>query len=434
MVADVPYKNLKHTLLSLKIQVEDSLPYISKYIPKHIASPEELFYFLKDLTTYKKDPKNVELLQTVQTLMKRGGKGDCDCFTILVLTACHYLGFKPQQVILVGKTKYSPSHIYSMVYDESKKKMVSMDLTNPNFDTERPYNYRQTLPFMMSLRLEDNYYPLASKASRKAKKETKKVKKVTKQETKKVKKVAKGVKKQNKAKKKIVRSDQSLKRVTSRQTGRTERGDETRLKKLTGKQVKTGKKVKKLIRVKGKQEIIKARQDETLNRIANRQAQEANDHEFNPGSDQAFMPGEEQAPGSEWQAEEADDDTIDTDFELMPDDEQEMFVPEGDEEGLPDYEEEELNEGGLSFFPGAFALINKVGGKIKKTAAAVKASKAGGAVQKGVSKYDEITSLKRANTSLKSELEAEKKNKYIYGGAGTGLGFIAGVLAGRATK
>jgi hypothetical protein len=286
-----------------------------------------------------------------------------------------------------------------------------MDLTNPYYDTERSYKFKQTLPFMMTLRLEDNFF--ASKASRKAKKETRAVKKVAKQTTKKVKKVAKATKKQNKAKKKIVRSDESLKRVTSRQTGRTQRGDETRLKKLTGKQVKTGRKVKKLIRVKGNQDIIQARKDSTLERIQNRQHEEANDFEFEPESDQV--------PETDWQATDPENEF--DEFELLPEEENEEEY----------YEEEELNEG-LSFFPGAVALVNKIGGKIKKVAADVKASKAGGAVQKGVSKYDEITSLKRVNVQLKNELNAEKKNKYIYGSGGAALGTLAGILIGRATK
>jgi hypothetical protein len=404
MVADVPYKNLKHTLLSLKIQVEDSLPFISNYIPKHIASPEELFYFLKDLTTYKSDPKGVELLQTVQTLMDRGGRGDCDCFTILVLTSCIYLNFSPQTVALVGKTKYSPSHIYSLVYDKKKKKMCSMDLTNPYYDTERSYKFKQTLPFMMTLRLEDNFF--ASKAGRAAKKNKRTVKKV-------VKKNARAAVKTTKAKRKVVRAENKTKRITSRQEGRTQRGDETRLKKLTGKQVKTGRKVKKLIRVKGNQDIIQARKDAALDRIQNRQHEDASDFEFEPGSDQI--------PETDWQATDPENEF--DEFELLPEEENEEEY----------YEEEELNEG-LSFFPGAVALVNKIGGKIKKVAADVKASKAGGAVQKGVSKYDEITSLKRVNVQLKNELNAEKKNKYIYGSGGAALGTLAGILIGRATK
>ncbi len=142
---DIPYVSLKHTLGKLKDQVIYSLPYMEDYIPDNITSPEQLFYHLKSLTTYKKDPKGIELLQSVPTLMDRGGRGDCDCFTILTLAACAYMGFNLQWVKLVGKTKIAPSHIYSVVYDPNRKKICSMDLTNAYYCTERPYNYQQLL-------------------------------------------------------------------------------------------------------------------------------------------------------------------------------------------------------------------------------------------------------------------------------------------------
>jgi hypothetical protein len=144
-----PYKSLKHTLEMLKRQVEDSLPYMEDYIPDSIDSPERLFYFLKTITSYKKDPRGIELLQTVPTLMDLGGKGDCDCFTILTLASCCYLGFNPQFVKLVGKTKIAPSHIYSTVYDKRKGKVCAMDLTNSYYCVERPYNFQQILNFSL---------------------------------------------------------------------------------------------------------------------------------------------------------------------------------------------------------------------------------------------------------------------------------------------
>lgn len=141
----IPYKSLKHTLECLKQQVIDSLPYMQDYIPDNISSPEQLFYFLKSITTYKKDPPGIERLQMVPTLMDLGGKGDCDCFTILTLASCHHLGFGPQYVKLVGKTKKAPSHIYSVVYDDVRRKLCAMDLTNNFYCKERPYNNQQIL-------------------------------------------------------------------------------------------------------------------------------------------------------------------------------------------------------------------------------------------------------------------------------------------------
>ncbi len=142
---DIPYRSLTHTLQMLKQQAIDSLPYMQDYIPDSIKSPEDLYYFLKSITTYKRDPKGIELLQTVQTLMDRGGKGDCDCFTILCISANKYLGFGPQFIKLVGKTKIAPTHIYSCVYDKQRGKLCAMDLTNSYYCVERPYNFSQLL-------------------------------------------------------------------------------------------------------------------------------------------------------------------------------------------------------------------------------------------------------------------------------------------------
>jgi hypothetical protein len=148
----VPYQSLKHTLQSLKIQVIDSIPYVADYVPDSIRSPAELFYFLKDKTIYKKDPRGVELLQTITTLLEGNfwgtpGMGDCDCFTILALAANYDLGFGPQYVALAGNNRISPTHIYSEVYDPIKKKICAFDLTNPTYCMERNYKFKQRLNF-----------------------------------------------------------------------------------------------------------------------------------------------------------------------------------------------------------------------------------------------------------------------------------------------
>lgn len=142
MQVQVPYQNLTHTLLCLKIQVQDSMPYVKNYIPDYIETPRQLFYYLRSQTQYKKDPKGTELLQMVPTLMDRGGKGDCDCFTILALACQHYLNFLPHYVALVGNNSFTPSHIYTEVYDPQKKRlwlsillilvMVRNEITNIN--------------------------------------------------------------------------------------------------------------------------------------------------------------------------------------------------------------------------------------------------------------------------------------------------------------
>jgi hypothetical protein len=149
MVIDVPYQDLTQTLKCIKLQVIDSLPYVSQYIPVDIYTPGELFNYLKPLLTFTPDPNGVELLQTLQTLMSRNGYGDCDCFTIAGLTALIYLGFEPLYVVLTGNSKYNPTHIYIEVWDPSRQKITPFDLTNPIYNMERPYKYKQRLRFAL---------------------------------------------------------------------------------------------------------------------------------------------------------------------------------------------------------------------------------------------------------------------------------------------
>lgn len=150
MVVDVPYESLEHTLKSLKLQVIDSLPVAHYYIPSTIQTPKELFYFLKPQLTFKSDPRGVEYIQTMQTLLsKNNGFGDCDCFTVTALTSMWYLHFEPMYVDLAGNTTIVPSHIYTSVWDATRGKICPFDLTNPIYNYERPYKFKQRLPFMI---------------------------------------------------------------------------------------------------------------------------------------------------------------------------------------------------------------------------------------------------------------------------------------------
>jgi len=147
MVITVPYKNLTHTLKCIKLQVIDSLPYIHNYVDSSINTPKQLFKHLKKQVTFKADPHGVEYLQTVQTLMNNGGFGDCDCQTILALTAFQYLNFNPCYVVLVGNNSINPSHIYTEVYDREAREIKAFDLTNPIYNMQRPYKYKQRILF-----------------------------------------------------------------------------------------------------------------------------------------------------------------------------------------------------------------------------------------------------------------------------------------------
>lgn len=146
----VPYKNINDTLKHLRVQVIDSIPYASDVVPK-FNYPNELFDWLKARTTYRNDPKNTELLQTMQTLFEGAypgyypGEGDCDCFVITCLASCFVQGEKWHNltVTLAGRDKIAPVHIWSGINFGGQ--YYDMDLTQPDFDTRRSYKYTQDL-------------------------------------------------------------------------------------------------------------------------------------------------------------------------------------------------------------------------------------------------------------------------------------------------
>lgn len=150
--AKLPYRNINHTLQMLKRQVVDSIPYACEIVPQ-FDHPSELFYWLKENTIYKNDPSNTELLQTMQTLFEgnypghQPGEGDCDCFVIATLASCYVQGarWRNLEVTLAGRDKIAPVHIWSGIIFDGQ--YYAMDLTQPDFDSERYYPFTQDLKF-----------------------------------------------------------------------------------------------------------------------------------------------------------------------------------------------------------------------------------------------------------------------------------------------
>jgi hypothetical protein len=142
-----PYTDINATMRGIRRQVIDSLNYCQNEMPR-FDSPEQMFTNLKLMVTYKNDPAGIELLQSVPTLFEnnywgKSGNGDCDCFSILVLSMCAVHGWKDQQIILAGRSKLAPVHIWSRV--KFKNKWYDMDLTQPYFNTTRKYKFVQHL-------------------------------------------------------------------------------------------------------------------------------------------------------------------------------------------------------------------------------------------------------------------------------------------------
>lgn len=142
------YKDIDETLYYLGRQVNDSLDYAIAEVPE-FENPEDLFYYMKSILIFRKDPPYTELLQSFPSMMNNNrhgirGAGDCDCFVIAALASMYAQGWKDLVVILYGRRKSHPVHIACGIYWNGKLEV--MDLTNPLYDMERPYKYRQILP------------------------------------------------------------------------------------------------------------------------------------------------------------------------------------------------------------------------------------------------------------------------------------------------
>lgn len=143
-----PYEDINDTLQHIRYQVARSIPYAAEHCPQ-FANPFQLFDWLKARTVYRLDPKGNELLQSMQTLMEGNyygvpGAGDCDCFTITMLACNEIQNYSCRQwVMLAGRSKVSPVHIYSGV--DWQGKPLALDLTNQSPGYEREYPLTQKL-------------------------------------------------------------------------------------------------------------------------------------------------------------------------------------------------------------------------------------------------------------------------------------------------
>lgn len=151
MILIKDYADLTDTLLHIKKQVIDSLDFANVWLPS-IDDPAELFMYLKDRTTYISDPPGIELIMTMQTMISGSrtgipGGGDCDDFTIAALASLYCIGFTDLRVVLAGRRRTLPVHIYCDVNDGTGWK--AFDLTEDHYGQFRPYPYYQNLTFSL---------------------------------------------------------------------------------------------------------------------------------------------------------------------------------------------------------------------------------------------------------------------------------------------
>jgi len=137
-----PYKSLDDVLHQIKSQALKDVKYMKARLP--YRSLPDLFLYLKSVTSYKNDPKQIELIHRPKSLFENNyhgkpGAGDCDCFTTLGIASLLAAGYKPSEIFitLVGREKTKPRHIYLYV------DTTAFDLTNSMLGIERKYPFRQ---------------------------------------------------------------------------------------------------------------------------------------------------------------------------------------------------------------------------------------------------------------------------------------------------
>ena len=142
------YKDINQVMAAIRLQIIDSVEFCYNYIPA-LDNPEQLFKYLKPLLTFKHDQPETETLQSAQTLFfdnvhGKAGAGDCDCFTILASAAFIAQGWGKFDIILAGRNKINPVHIYNQINWNGKN--YTFDLTEPKFNQKRKYKFEQILP------------------------------------------------------------------------------------------------------------------------------------------------------------------------------------------------------------------------------------------------------------------------------------------------
>lgn len=147
MKRKVAYKGINQVMKAIREQIIYSYNYCANNLPS-FNTPEQLYNNMLPYLTYKNDPPGVELLQSVPTLFEnnywgKSGCGDCDCFVILICSMCQVNRIGKQRIVLAGRTKDAPVHIWSEIYYNGQ--WCAMDMTQKLYNSTRPYKYIQYL-------------------------------------------------------------------------------------------------------------------------------------------------------------------------------------------------------------------------------------------------------------------------------------------------
>lgn len=139
------YKSLDKTIFWIIEQAKAGAPYMKQF-PK-FKNPCKIFSYFKKITTFHSDPPGIELIQHPHTLFEENyhgisGAGDCDCFSTLLLSYC-IANKLPCDIILYGNSRKYAKHIAIDIMG------VTIDLTSPSCNFERPYKYSQKIPVIV---------------------------------------------------------------------------------------------------------------------------------------------------------------------------------------------------------------------------------------------------------------------------------------------
>jgi len=153
MQAKLPYEGLAPTLLALRHQAAESVPFLAQWLPRHGAKQNatplgRLFSILRQSIRYTEE--DGELIMTAQTLLSPtlnvnggAGMGDCDDFTVLALASAYAQGYRDLDLVIAGNYADAPSHVYCRIEG------VIFDLTRDKIGQTRKYRFVQSLPFRL---------------------------------------------------------------------------------------------------------------------------------------------------------------------------------------------------------------------------------------------------------------------------------------------
>lgn len=142
-----PYKDINTTLYWLVEQAKTGIEYCREKFPP-FDNPIQAYNYIKPMLTYKNDPPGKELIQSPGTLLEDNyhgvpGAGDCDCFVCLWLAVAWANGWPGARIVLTGRRKNSPQHIY--ILQKWGRDNIVIDFTEPVVNQERVYPYKQVL-------------------------------------------------------------------------------------------------------------------------------------------------------------------------------------------------------------------------------------------------------------------------------------------------